>query len=84
MVHDNIPNEGCEFVTLSVSSVSVDGSAIVNGGIHDVSTEAVILIEESDFTSAVLETTLVDGTDAGGGELSPAAAKVGYFLPGVS
>lgn len=75
IVHDDRPNEGCEFVSVGVSSVSSGGSVVVNGGIHDVSAEAIVVIEESDFTSAVLSSEDVDA--GGGGGLSPTTAEVG-------
>lgn len=73
VLSDNDPSEGCETVIVGIVNVSGNGSAAVNGGIHDVSAEAVITIEGEDFTSAVLQTTLP--TDVGG--LSPATAEVG-------
>ncbi|CAM9750475.1 unnamed protein product, partial [Ectocarpus sp. 4 AP-2014] len=76
VVHDNDPDEGCEGVTIGVTAVSGTGSAVVNGGIHDVSAEAVVTIEEDDFTSAVRTTTLPTGLGVGGGQLSPATAEV--------
>lgn len=75
VIHDNDPNEGCEAVTLAVAAVS-SGSAVADGGIHDVTTEAVVLIEENDFTSAVLGTALPEELPAEGGGLSPATAEV--------
>lgn len=77
IVHDNDPNEGCEFVQVGLTAVSGTGSAVLNGGIHDVSAEAVVLIEEDDFTSAVRTTAPPEGLDAAGGGLSPATAEVG-------
>lgn len=79
VVHDNIPNEGCQIVTVSVTAVSGTGSAAVDGGIHDVSADAVVMIEEDDFTSAVLETVPREILEPGSGELSPATAEVQCF-----
>lgn len=74
IVNDDEPNEGCEFVSVGVSSVSSFGSIVVNGGIHDVSAEAIVIIEESDFMSAILGT---EGVSPGGeGGLSPTTAEV--------
>lgn len=75
IVHDDTPNEGCEFVSVGVSSVSSAGSVVANGGIHDVSAEAIVVIEESDFKSAILGTEGV--SPGGGGGLSPTTAEVG-------
>lgn len=75
IIHDNNPNEGCEAVTLAVTAVS-SGSAVADGGIHDVTTEAVVLIEEGDFTSAVLGTAPPEGLQVEVGGLSPATAEV--------
>lgn len=77
IVHDNSPNEGCEVVIVGVTAVSGSGVAAVNGGIHDVSAEAVVMIEEEDFTSTVLETAFPEGVNTEGGVLSPATAEVG-------
>ena len=76
ILHDNVPNEGCEVVTLGVTAVSGDGVAVTDGGIHDVSAEAVVKIEEVDFVSAVRETVLPEGLSAEEGGLSPASAEV--------
>lgn len=77
VLHDEDPNEGCESVTLGVTAVTGQGSAVLDGGIHDVSAEASVRIEETTFTSAVLETAPPEGLDAAGGGLSPATAQVG-------
>lgn len=77
IVHDNDPDEGCEFVEVGVTAVSGTGSAVLDGGIHDVSAEAVVLIEEDDFTSAVRTAVPPEGLNAGGGGLSLATAEVG-------
>lgn len=78
IVHDlNDPDEGCEVVVVGVTAVTGTGASIVSdGGIHDVSTEAVVRLEEDDFTSAVRETVEPEGLDVDGGGLSPAAAEV--------
>lgn len=76
VVHDNTPNEGCETVTVGVTAVSGNGSAVVTGGIHDVAAQATVMIEEDDFTSAVLETGIPVGLETDGGGLSPATAEV--------
>lgn len=74
---DDDANEGCEAVTLGVTAVTGQGSAVLDGGIHDVSADASVRIEETTFTSAVLETAPPEGLDAAGGGLSPATARVG-------
>lgn len=76
---DNEPDEGCQALVLGVTNVTAgNGSTIVEAGINDVSSEAVVAIEEVDFSSAVLEAVLPeDGRDGAGG-LSPASAKVRY------
>lgn len=74
--HDNVPNEGCEIVTIGVTAVSGDGVAVADGGIYDVSAEAVVKIEEDDFVSAVRETVVPEGLSVDEGGLSPVAAEV--------
>lgn len=74
---DAIQDEGCESVTLGVTAVTGSGSAVVEGGIHDVSAEASVRIEENDFTSAVLDSVPPEGPVVAGGLLSPATARVG-------
>lgn len=82
IVHDNDQDEGCESVTLGVAAVTGNGLAVVDGGIHDVSAEAAVRIEESDFTSAVLDTVPPEGMDVAAGGLSPATARVGGWVGG--
>lgn len=78
VVHDpDEPDEGCEVVVVGVTAVTGTGASVVtDGGIHDVSTEAVVRLEEDDFTSAVRSTVDPDSVDVGGGGLSPATAEV--------
>lgn len=76
ILHDNVPNEGCEVVTLGVTAVSGGGVAVTDGGIYDVSAEAVVKIEEDDFVSAVREAVAPEGLSAEEGGLSPATAEV--------
>ena len=77
ILQDQDPNEGCESVTLGVTAVTGEGSAVVDGGIHDVSAGASVRIDEITFTSAVLETAAPEGLDVAAGGLSPATAEVG-------
>lgn len=74
---DTEQDEGCESVTVGVTAVTGTGSAVVDGGIHDVSAEASVRIEENSFTSAVLDFVPREGLDVAGGLLSPATARVG-------
>lgn len=77
VILDTDQDEGCESVTLGVTAVTGTGSAVVDGGIHDVSAEASVRIEENDFSSAVLDSVPPEGLDVAGGLLSPATARVG-------
>lgn len=78
IVHDDDPDEGCEVLVLGVTDVTgINGSAVVVGGIHDVSAQAIVAIDEVDFSSRVLETeSRVDVGEVAGG-LSPGTAKAG-------
>ena len=76
ILHDNVPNEACEVVTIGITAVSGDGVAATDGGIYDVSAEAVVKIEEDDFVSAVRDTVWPEGLNAEEGGLSPATAEV--------
>lgn len=82
IILDTDQDEGCESVTLGVTAVTSTGSAVVDGGIHDVSAEASVRIEENDFTSAVLDSVPPEGLDVAGGLLSPATARVGGWSGG--
>lgn len=77
IILDANQDEGCESVTLGVTAVTGTGSAVVDGGIHDVSAEAAVRVEENDFTSAVLDSVPPAEPGVAAGLLSPAAARVG-------